>query len=166
MKSVLISIQPKWVEKIASGEKTIEVRKTRPKLEVPFKCYIYCTKGKDLLREVDCCNTRIGIHKTNYKIINLDYCTNKIANGKIIGEFVCDRIIDIPYTKPFLYYGKKMYHSNKCSKEACLSYLELENYLGDKDGYGWHISDLKIYDKPILLEELGVDKAPQSWRYI
>ena len=31
MKSVLISIQPKWVEKIASGEKTIEVRKTRPK---------------------------------------------------------------------------------------------------------------------------------------
>ena len=28
MKSVLISIQPKWVEKIARGEKTIEVRKT------------------------------------------------------------------------------------------------------------------------------------------
>lgn len=31
MKSVLISIQPKWVEKIANGEKTIEVRKTAPK---------------------------------------------------------------------------------------------------------------------------------------
>ena len=44
MKAILISIRPKWVEKIASGEKTIEVRKTRPKIEMPFKCYIYCTK--------------------------------------------------------------------------------------------------------------------------
>lgn len=45
MKSVLISIRPKWVEKIASGKKTIEVRKSAPK-EVPFKAYIYCTKDK------------------------------------------------------------------------------------------------------------------------
>lgn len=35
-KSVLISIRPEWVEKILSGEKTLEVRKTRPKLETPF----------------------------------------------------------------------------------------------------------------------------------
>ena len=42
-KAVLISIRPQWCEKIASGEKTIEVRKTRPKLKTPFKCYIYCT---------------------------------------------------------------------------------------------------------------------------
>ena len=45
MKSVLIAIRPQWVEKIARGEKTIEVRKTAPK-EVPFKAYIYCTKEK------------------------------------------------------------------------------------------------------------------------
>lgn len=45
MKSVLISICPKWCEKICRGEKTIEVRKTRPKLQTPFKCYIYRTKG-------------------------------------------------------------------------------------------------------------------------
>ena len=43
MKSVLISTRPKWCEKIASGKKTIEVRKTAPK-EVPFKAYIYETK--------------------------------------------------------------------------------------------------------------------------
>lgn len=48
MKSVLISIKPKWCELIANGKKTLEVRKTRPKLEVPFKCYIYCTlKGSN-----------------------------------------------------------------------------------------------------------------------
>ena len=44
-KAVMLSIRPKWCEKIASGEKTIEVRKTRPKLETPFKCYIYETQG-------------------------------------------------------------------------------------------------------------------------
>ena len=43
-KAVLISIQPKWCELISNGKKTIEVRKTRPMLETPFKCYIYCTK--------------------------------------------------------------------------------------------------------------------------
>lgn len=47
MKSIMISIQPKWCAKIESGAKTIEIRKTRPKIETPFKCYIYCTKGKD-----------------------------------------------------------------------------------------------------------------------
>ena len=42
-KAVLISIQPKWCELIASGRKTIEVRKTKPKILTPFKVYIYCT---------------------------------------------------------------------------------------------------------------------------
>jgi predicted transcriptional regulator len=70
MKSVLISIQPKWVEKIASGEKTIEVRKTRPKIERPFKVYIYCTYGK----------------------ANENYMLGK--RGKVIGEFVCRGMMD------------------------------------------------------------------------
>lgn len=41
-KAVLISIRPEWVQKIGEGKKTTEVRKTRPKLIPPFKCYIYC----------------------------------------------------------------------------------------------------------------------------
>ena len=165
MKSVLISIQPKWVEKIASGEKTIEVRKTRPKIETPFKCYIYMSQGtyKDLGTYSD------WIYENRMKVI---------------GEFICDRIVDISFTKPFLYYGEKMYHSDKCCKEACLSYRELEDYLGNKDGYGWHISDLKIYDKPKDLSEFKnvrlvkrdygfnrYEKKPltrpfQSWGYV
>jgi hypothetical protein len=39
-KAVLISIRPEWCEKIINGQKTIEVRKTRPKMDTPFKCYI------------------------------------------------------------------------------------------------------------------------------
>lgn len=46
-KAVLISIRPKWCEKIINGDKTIEVRKTRPKLDTPFKCY-----GDDLVRKL------------------------------------------------------------------------------------------------------------------
>jgi predicted transcriptional regulator len=134
MKSVLISIQPKWVELIASGKKTVEVRKTKPRLEVPFKCYIYCTQGK--LADLGI------IGQTIYE-----------KRMKVIGEFVCDSIHHYRYTKPFFYYGKKMCHTSKDCAKACLTWEELENYLGDKDGYGWHISDLVIYDKPRKLSE-------------
>lgn len=72
MKAVLISIQPKWCEMIASGKKTIEVRKTRPKMETPFKVYVYMTK-----------------HKWIFKL--LPFLKNRFA--KVIGEFVCDDII-------------------------------------------------------------------------
>jgi predicted transcriptional regulator len=132
MKSVLISIQPKWVEKIASGKKTIEVRKTRPKLETPFKCYIYQTKSKD---------------NSIYK----QYKVNDTRSGKVIGEFVCDRI-------------EEVYQCNSgwVQENACLSQNAFFDYLGiprnthfgyDKKAYGWHISDLKIYDKPKELSE-------------
>ena len=165
MKAVLISIQPKWCELIASGKKTIEVRKTRPKIKTPFKCYIYCTIGNGA--------------KGDYLVPSGIQC------GKVIGEFVCDKVFDIQFTKPFLYYGKKMFHSNNCCKEACLSYVELEDYLGSKDGYGWHISDLTIYDKAKSIEMFPVGKIardcgcggymiynkvlarpPQSWCYV
>lgn len=53
-KAVMLSIRPKWCEKIINGDKTIEVRKTRPKLETPFKCYIYCTKAEVVTRCKDC----------------------------------------------------------------------------------------------------------------
>lgn len=124
MKSVLISIQPKWCELIASGEKTMEVRKTRPKIETPFKCYIYQTKAK----QVEHCD---GFDITYY------------GNGKVICEFVCDRIYELPcgVNQPFW-----------LKEKTCIDDEHYKNYLGNKNGYGWHISDLKIYDKP---KELG-----------
>ena len=42
-KAVLISIRPQWCAKIASGEKTIEFRKSMAELIKQFKCYLYCT---------------------------------------------------------------------------------------------------------------------------
>jgi len=45
MRAVILSVRPQWCELIANGQKTVEVRKNRPKIPTPFKCYIYCTKG-------------------------------------------------------------------------------------------------------------------------
>ena len=136
MRSVLISIRPKWCQKIASGEKIIEIRKTRPRLEPPFKCYIYCTQAK-----------HPQFHGT----------------GKVIGEFVCDQIdtlIQIGYMgnaeRPKYHIYTEDFHAYPETGEfanACLTEAEAEGYLGGKTGFGWHISDLVIYDVPKELSE-------------
>ena len=51
--------------------------------------------------------------------------------------------------------------ANDLLQAACLTEAEAEKYLKGGDGYGWHISDLKIYDKPksILDFHRAVDKT-------
>ena len=133
-KAVLISIRPEWCKKILAGVKTIEVRKTRPKIETPFKCYIYQTR-----KPVQVSFSGTGRHISEYD----KTCWYNERSGKVIGEFVCDEIVDIsiscsdPDMKgiPFPY--------------TALTDRQIMDYLGNgKTGYGWHISDLKIYDKP------------------
>ena len=150
MKSVLISIRPKWVEKIASGKKTIEVRKTAPK-EVPFKAYIYCSKTKSrwLLSDYE------GAYKNSKVEI---VC----AQQHIIGEFICDKVDE--YT--FSHYEAE-YRVTHVEQEAmCLNQPELIRYGKGETLYGWHISDLKIYDKPLFLSELRVNRPPQSYMFV
>ena len=138
MKSVLISIQPKWCELIASGKKTIEVRKTAPKDKEPFKVYIYQTKKKWIYRLLE----KLGLYQ-----------------GKVIGEFVYDKIDKYRFDWcGFTAYGKKDFKiSEKQLKSTCLKMEELIKY-GTPNGhnevlYGWHIYELRIYDKPKELEE-------------
>lgn len=138
MKSVLLSIHPQWCELIASGRKTIEVRRTRPKIETPFKCYIYMTsKGNKPIKEIETPN--------GFAYVEVDY---KMA-GKVMGEFVCDRIYDIePHDDG---HGVNQYTFVGADYDDCktgLSFEELKEYLGGNIGYAWHISELKIYDKP------------------
>ena len=147
MKSVLISIQPKWVEKIASGQKTIEVRKTRPKLKTPFKVYIYCSKYKyhyiyDLRQST---NGEFSLSLTHYNKTSL--IPQNYWNGKVIGEFICD---EVKYISPTYGYvdarceGGSGYILDKC----CLTAKQFVDYGDGKTLYGWHISNLVIYDKP------------------
>ena len=153
MKSVLISTRPKLVEKIchkigedetgkAIYEKRIEVRKSAPK-EVPFKCYIYETQGQ-YVKFTHGAHTKYGY-----------------GRGKVIGEFICDRII---CSQAYFDSQGKNHLTNVFPddiKKTCLDEYDLWDYIAGKavkanqmyDGYLWHISDLKIYDKPKELSE-------------
>lgn len=133
MKSVLMSIAPKWCEPIANGKKTIEIRKTKPKLEAPFKCYIYCTKLTNLpLKEY------VEIHsKTGGSVDNW--------SGKVIGEFVCDSILS----------NCEMANADIAEQQGKVKREDLFKYANGKKLYGWHISDLKIYDEPKELSEFN-----------
>lgn len=181
MKAVLISIQPKWCELITSGEKTVEVRKTKPKLETPFKVYIYCTKGK------------FEPHEHLKNNLHYDDSTIKVceAQGKVIGEFICDNIIRIKYMgTSYRCVGLYPLENDCIASASKLSLYDMRNYLSCNDGYAWHISDLVIYDEPKELGEFyhnctqpsGTDcaichdrglqkcwqikRAPQSWCYV
>jgi predicted transcriptional regulator len=164
MKAVLISIQPKWVEKIANGKKTVEVRRTKPKIDVPFKCYIYETKDKHF--------ENIGIHYADERKDFIHHI------GKVVGYFVCDEIHD--FTRSF--FDEQTARDTDEIAEflglTCLTYSELCSYVGLKDFYGWHITDLVIYDKPKELSEFFsvkeaggyeefkvINRPPQSWLY-
>ena len=127
MKSVLISIQPKWCELITSGKKTVEVRKTAPK-EVPFKVYIYQTKKRWI-----------------YKILPW----LKERHKKVIGEFVCDKVEKYTFSN----YEAEYRITDVELIATCLNHPELITYGKGKPLYGLHISDLKIYDKPKELSE-------------
>ena len=165
-KAVMLSIRPKWCEKICCGEKTIEVRKTRPKLETPFKAYIYCSQGNDARRL-------------------------RGSWGKVIGEFTCDRIYELAplnhapddvekqacltreeivnYLKGTGYgwhiVNLKIYDAPRELSEfwrSCPEYSELstncllcENVCGDSDETDCN-TDGRIY----------LRRAPQSWCYV
>lgn len=147
MKAVLISIQPKWCELIASGKKTIEVRKTRPKIETPFKCYIYCSKGKTFLYK----NPNNGelFLDSNGGYRGGDY-EDRFLTGKVIGEFVCDRVrLCIPFGLKGHLLSQEVY------REMCLTKEQLDKYGGLKTLYGWHITEPKLFDKPKELSDFS-----------
>lgn len=142
MKAVMLSIQPKWCELIASGKKTVEVRKTKPKIDVPFKCYIYETKDKRF--------ENIGVHYADERKDFIHHI------GKVIGEFVC-RNIDYLNDRD-LFEGMCEISNSRIEEYSCLDIDELLRYKGNKQEiYGWHISDLVRYDKPKELSEFYVE---------
>ena len=151
-KAVLISIRPEWCEKIASRQKTIEVRKTRPKIETPFKCYIYCTKPKkynsvaslyvDELYRLPSGEIKFG-SSIELSCFPDQWDKDNFLNGKVIGEFVCDKIIK----------AERGEYVKIPANERAMKAYELMDYADEKTVYGWHISDLVLYDKPKELSE-------------
>nr|DAS70919.1 MAG TPA: hypothetical protein [Caudoviricetes sp.] len=139
-KAVLISIRSKWCEKIASGNKTIEVRKTRPKIDTPFKCYIYCTSG----------HPYISVKGGNLDRDTVRTNTVGRCNGKVIGEFVCDYILQ----------RCEMANADIAEQQSCVRREDIYFKYSEEGKhyiYGWHISNLKIYDAPKKLGEFWRD---------
>lgn len=173
-KAILLSIQPVWCSKIVLKEKTVEVRKTRPKLETPFKVYIYCTlAGSDSLF-MDVLNRDVAAW-------NRGGWPEK--KGRVIGEFVCD---DVRRIGPECCVIREDIEAAIAG--SCLTIQQVKDYAGWKSGmsyadlkdlYGWHISDLKIYDRQRPLSDftrlratkfgyelVDIERPPQSWFYV
>lgn len=140
----MLSIRPKWCELIASGQKTIEIRKTKPKCNVPFKVYIYCTE--DFRTSTKDRNHKFWIGEPINGVSDGRY----LGNGKVIGEFVCDETI-FAYVDDFDYPYYDISYDDL--RETCLSQSMLFDYAKGEPIYGWHISDLIIYDKPKELSD-------------
>lgn len=151
MKSVLISIRPEWCEKIANGDKTIEVRKTKPNIETPFKCYIYCTIGDNPLIPPHLNDSHYQIHKQNGRKKwkgkydeGTDY--KGFLNGKVIGEFVCSKVESVGILN-------NLQVDIDVVIKSCLEVEDILEYSNGKKVYAWYISELKIYDRPKKLSE-------------
>ena len=110
---------------------------------------------------------------------------------KVIGEFLCDdifeRIVRVggscePQKYCICDWNMDCTPLDTLLADACLTKDELEKYLDGGVGYGWHISNLKIYDTPRELREFyavpnevevalkakpkPITRPPQSWRYV
>lgn len=182
MKSVLLSIRPEWCNLIIRGQKTLEVRRTRPKLETPFRVYIYCTGHDGWVMKLP----KAGVQK---------------MDSRVIGEFTCDKIDKLVHVGTMMdiniltldgWYKP----ADALLQAACLTEAQAEKYLKGGDGYGWHISNFKLYKKPVKLkdfwaiqpcthrgdcctcrrwdaeklicrgEAFGIERPPQSWYYV
>ena len=185
MKSVLISNLPKWCGKICHEigkdengkpiyEKSIEVRKGRPS-EVPFRCLIYATKPKKWYKSGPLLISDESLWLVNGKVKmcdGLELWADSVENyhclnGKIIGEFICDKVYNIEPIFSFYdcysgyddssdsSYFENYSIDNERLKKTCLTIQDLYIYGEGKTLYGWHISDLKIYDKPKEFSEFN-----------
>lgn len=173
MKAILQSIRPQHCANIAAGIKKIEVRKTKPIITTPFKVYIYCTKPKE----------RFSIGKHIFAFADNLYFANNIIkygdgfedvstdivnlNGKIIGEYICNEIEELRFDALDQACIMREAYGHSLDEEfktgTCVSYKEAHDYCSnltwDENStdffYGWHISNLVIYDKPKGLYEFN-----------
>lgn len=141
MNAILVSVPPEVCERIANGEQTVLLMKRIPKLDVPYKCYIYQSANNRVCNNCNFCQHVLGMiafRVCMVKTPNIELgerqkkCIHKdLTRGKVIGEFVCNTVRDY-------------------ASDECPDYNVLDTY--GAPCYGLRITDLKIYDTP---KELG-----------
>ena len=154
-KAILISIKPKYVADILNGKKTIEIRKNCPKQlkgdgvikPESIDVYIYCTKGKERL---------VVLGDDSF------YCgMSKRLNGKVVAKFQLNCVEPLTHENTqehemtFNDWRTKTLNTQQLHSKAYLTYWEMLAYLGNKQGYAWHIDDLEVFDTPKELKEFA-----------
>ena len=136
-KMVLLSIRKCWLDKIATGEKTLELRKSAPKgIQFPFAVLCYESK------------TDGGCGKV--KGILLVGGIRKIGKNAFLPMYTNNPESDV----------------NRMARDSLVPLDEIRNYLGaGKIVYGWEVAEyFPIRD--LGLVDLGVSRASQSWQYL
>lgn len=158
MKSVLASLKPYYYYLVGEGIKKIEVRKGMPQAEDWDKdTFFYMSKDEKSFAKIP-------------KEFQEKY---RKHFGKVGLRFVCDNVIQWNYKRFITMTGTNdtYFPFRDDLKSTCLTYEEFESYGKGETLYGWHITDLKIYDKPKELSEFKnlkrqpIQRAFQSWGY-
>ena len=160
--AVLVSVRPKWCKKIFDGDKLVEIRKTRPNLEPPFKLYIYCTKpskksqtvsGSMVINTDELFHLPNGTMKHDWSGELMVYpsetwSADNFLNGKVIGEVICSKISAFHICEWFKNGCVQVLESAGLYK-SCLTYEDVSAYVGiGKTGYAWHLTNMILYDAP------------------
>lgn len=104
---------------------------------------------------------KIEVRKTQPKLIKAVFKVYLYVTGdvkKVIGECECY------YINAMMLNGKELWFFN--TKDTCLTEEELREYSNGGSLYGWHLRNVKKYDNPKTLTDVGLKRAPQSWCYV
>lgn len=156
MRKVLASLKPYYYYLVGEGIKKIEVRKDMPKAsDWDNEVLFYMSKDEKSFAKIP-------------KEFQEKY---RKHFGKVGMQFICDKVDEYNFHNGLVEFNSMGLPSRIYSsyfifaddyKSMCLSYDEVKNYGNGKTLYGWHISDLKIYDKPKELSEFKTPPCEKS----
>lgn len=151
--AVLISIKEDWANRIIYGSKTVEIRKTCPKLKPPFKCFIYRSGRK------------------HQRGVVAEFTCDSIARLVHIGSLGAPTRIMVEDKAELLHEFDPW--------DSMLTMEQVKWYLDGRDGCAWHVSNLVRYKVPKDLKEFKgarkttfgfrpyeLNKAPTDWCYV
>lgn len=137
-KAILLSIHPKWAKLIYEGKKTIEWRKSFPKII-----------SKD---------TKIYLYET---------APIKMVTGYISLKFNRFESANYPFTRINFYDSdSKFLMIDNIERIGCVPIEYLKKYLNTSNGYGWRIAESKKFMEAKTISDFDLKRPPQSWQYV
>ena len=162
MCDIIISLCPKWCKLILSGKKTVELRKSRPRIEPPFHVYLYETKAGKGQVVGECICYKIEKYRADF---TSDSCYEDIRRIDVNEDSEEEEDVFIT--------SNEFENPNDCylCKKSKLTFEEIKQYIfNGKSGffefYGWYLAKVTEYKKARQLSALGLQRAPQSWCYV